>query len=123
MRRDLGHRADRYDYLLRLYAEKPGWFTSRITTRLDLDDSRSRIGLRENHPGFSAYKAEQVIVAVGAVTEVSPHLQVGTATQVVDVTAEAPQINFTSPDFAPSFNQTAMPTCRLTAAAGLVLPF
>src|SRR5882724_7197031 len=42
-----------------------------------------------NHPGFSAYKAEQVIVGVGAVTEVSPHLQVGTATQVVDVTAEA----------------------------------
>src|SRR5258708_8803567 len=61
-----------------------------------------------NHPGFSAYKASQVIVGVGAVTEVSPHLQVGAATETVDVSAEAPQINYTSADFAPSFNQTAI---------------
>jgi len=57
------------------------------------------------------------------VTEVSPHLQVGTATQVVDVTAEAPQINFTSPDFAPSFNQTAIANLPINGGRWSSLPF
>jgi hypothetical protein len=61
-----------------------------------------------DHKGFAPYKAEQVIVQVGAVTEISPHLKVAGATETIDVTAEAPQINYTSPDFAPSFNQTAI---------------
>src|SRR5215467_84872 len=61
-----------------------------------------------NQKGFAQYKAEQVIVQVGAVTDVTPHLKVAGATETVEVTAEAPQINYTSPDFAPSFNQTAI---------------
>jgi hypothetical protein len=61
-----------------------------------------------NQSGFAPYKAEQVIVQVGSVTEVSPHLGVSATTEVVEVTAEAPQINTTSPEFAPSFNQTAI---------------
>src|SRR5215470_6289811 len=32
-----------------------------------------------SHAGFSAFKAEQVIVTVGSLTEVSPHLAVGGA--------------------------------------------
>src|SRR6266700_6273037 len=55
-----------------------------------------------SHQGFAAYKAEQVIVGVGTVTEVSPHLQVGTTTTTVDVMAEAPQINYNTADFAPT---------------------
>src|SRR6267154_2643101 len=61
-----------------------------------------------NEKGFSAYKAEQVIVQVGSVTEISPRLKVGGATETVDVTAEAPQINTTSADFALTLNQEAI---------------
>lgn len=58
--------------------------------------------------GFAPYKAEQVIVQVGSVTDVSPRLGVTSTTEIVEVTAEAPQINYTSPEFAPTLNQTAI---------------
>src|SRR5215467_7948811 len=58
--------------------------------------------------GFSAFKAEQVIVNVGSLTEVSPHLGVGGTGETVEVTAEAPQINYVSPEFAPTMDQTAI---------------
>ena len=58
--------------------------------------------------GLAAYKAEQVIVQVGTLTEVSPHLAVGGASETVEVTAEAPQINYTTPDFANTLDQTAI---------------
>src|SRR6185312_11185315 len=61
-----------------------------------------------NEKGFSAYKAEQVIVQVGSVTEISPRLAVGGTSETVEVSAEAPQINTTSAEFAPTFNQTAI---------------
>jgi carboxypeptidase family protein len=61
-----------------------------------------------NQQGFAPYKAEQVIVQVGSMTDMSPRLAVGSTTEVVNVTAEAPQINYTSPDFAPTLNQTAI---------------
>ena len=61
-----------------------------------------------NQQGFAPYKASQVIVQVGSVTDVSPHMAVGTTTEVVSVTAEAPAINTTSADFAPTLNQTAI---------------
>src|SRR5262249_42629456 len=58
--------------------------------------------------GLAPYKAEQVIVEVGSVTDLSPHLQVGGTSETVEVTAEAPQINYTSPDFANTLDQTAV---------------
>src|SRR6266852_615681 len=58
--------------------------------------------------GFSPYKAEQVIVQVGSITDVSPRLGVGTTTETVEVSAEAPQINSTSPELAPTLNQVAI---------------
>jgi hypothetical protein len=58
--------------------------------------------------GFAPYKAENVIVQVGSLTEVTPHLTVGGGQETVDVTTEAPQINYTSPDFAPTLNQVAI---------------
>jgi hypothetical protein len=61
-----------------------------------------------NQQGFAPYKAEQVIVQVGSVTDVSPRLAVGSTTEVVNVTAEAPQINNTSPELAPTLNQIAI---------------
>jgi hypothetical protein len=61
-----------------------------------------------NQQGFAPYKAEQVIVQVGSVTDFSPRLGVGGSTETVEVSAEAPQINTTSADFAPTLNQTAI---------------
>ena len=49
--------------------------------------------------GFAPFKAEQVIVQVGSVTDLSPRLAIGSSTETVEVTAEAPQINSTSADF------------------------
>jgi len=61
-----------------------------------------------NQQGFAPYKAQQVIVQVGSVTDVSPRLEVGATSETVNVTAEAPQINTTSADFAPTLNSTAI---------------
>lgn len=61
-----------------------------------------------NQQGFAPYKVNQVIVQVGSVTDISPRLEVGATTEVVNVTAEAPQINSTSADFAPTLNSTAI---------------
>ncbi len=58
--------------------------------------------------GFSPFKAEQVIVQVGSVTDLSPRLAIGSNTETVDVTAETPQINTSSPEFAPTLNQVAI---------------
>jgi len=58
--------------------------------------------------GFAGYKAEPVIVQVGRVTELTPKLGVAGTTQQVEVTGEAPQVNTTSPDFAPTLNLVAI---------------
>jgi outer membrane receptor protein involved in Fe transport len=58
--------------------------------------------------GFAPFKSEQVIVQVGSVTELSPHMAIGSSTETVEVSAEAPQINTTSADFAPTLNQVAI---------------
>jgi hypothetical protein len=58
--------------------------------------------------GFAPYKHENVIVQVGALTENSPKLNVAGTAETVDVTAEAPQINTTSQEFAGTLNQTAI---------------
>ena len=47
-------------------------------------------------PGFSEVKSSQVTVQVNQVTELSPHLQTGSEASVIDVTAEAPVLNFES---------------------------
>ena len=59
-------------------------------------------------PGFAAFKATNVTVNIGSLTDVSPKLAVGATAQTVDVTAEAPQINTSSAEFAPVVNQTAI---------------
>jgi len=61
-----------------------------------------------NGGGLAPYKAEQVIVSVGSVTDLSPRLGVGGTSETVEVSAEVPQINTTSPEFAPTLNQVAI---------------
>jgi Carboxypeptidase regulatory-like domain/TonB-dependent Receptor Plug Domain len=58
--------------------------------------------------GFKDYRAVNVIVQVGQMTTLSPHLATGSATQVVEVTAEAPILNTDSPDFSSNLNLTAL---------------
>src|SRR4029077_3340899 len=58
--------------------------------------------------GLAPFKAQQVVVSVGSVTDLSPRLGVAGTSETVDVTAEAPQINTTSPEFASTLNQTAI---------------
>ena len=57
--------------------------------------------------GFAPYRAANVTVTVGSLTAINPHLTIGT-TEQVDVSAEAPLVNVTSADFAPTLNETAI---------------
>jgi hypothetical protein len=58
--------------------------------------------------GFEGYDAKSVIVQVGQTTTLLPHLTTGAATTTVQVTAEAPVLNFDSPDFASNINSRAI---------------
>jgi len=58
--------------------------------------------------GFETFKSEGVIVQVGALTDLSPKLPVGSETQTVEVTSEAPAINTTSPELANVINQRTL---------------
>jgi len=58
--------------------------------------------------GFAPAKAESIVVEVGQTTTVDLPLTLGTATAVVDVTAEAPVINTNSQDFATNVNQVSI---------------
>jgi hypothetical protein len=58
--------------------------------------------------GFGNYKADQVIVQVGQVTTVEPHLKAGADNEVVDVSAETPTVNTESPDFTSNLNTVAL---------------
>jgi carboxypeptidase family protein/TonB-dependent receptor-like protein len=58
--------------------------------------------------GFAPFRAEQVVVQVGSVTEISAHLNVASAGATVEVSAELPQVNTNSPEFAPTLDQTAI---------------
>ncbi|MGA2672757.1 MAG: carboxypeptidase regulatory-like domain-containing protein [Terracidiphilus sp.] len=53
-----------------------------------------------NAAGFAAFKEVNVIVLVGQTTEVTPHLLAAGTTATVEVTGEAPILNFESPDIS-----------------------
>ena len=58
--------------------------------------------------GFGDFKSSQVIVQVGQVTSLTPHLKAGADNQVVQVSAETPVLNFESPDFSSNLNTKAL---------------
>ena len=58
--------------------------------------------------GFASFKVERVIVQVGSVTDVSAKLNVAAAGATVIVSAEIPQVNTNSAEFAPTVVQTAI---------------
>jgi Carboxypeptidase regulatory-like domain/TonB-dependent Receptor Plug Domain/TonB dependent receptor len=61
-----------------------------------------------NAGGFSPYRANGVIVQVGQLTGLEPHLAVASSTESVEVTEEAPVLNFDSPDFSSTLNKTSL---------------
>jgi hypothetical protein len=58
--------------------------------------------------GFAPYRANGVIVQVGQITDLSPRLAVASSTSSVEVTGEAPVLNFDSPDFSSTLNLAAL---------------
>jgi hypothetical protein len=58
--------------------------------------------------GFASYKLTDVVVNVGSVTDILPHLKVGSASESVSVTGEMPDVNTTTSDFAPIVNETTI---------------
>ncbi len=59
-------------------------------------------------PSFETYVTNHVLVQVGQLTEVSPKMVAGAATEQVQVTAEAPVLNFESPTFTSTLNTRAL---------------
>jgi len=58
--------------------------------------------------GFGNFKSSDVVVQVGQMTTVEPHLKAGSENQVVEVSAETPTVNLESPDFTSNLNKTAI---------------
>lgn len=59
-------------------------------------------------PGFSTYHADNVIVLVGQVSSLLPHLVVGASSSSIEVTEQAPVVNLESPDFQATLNARAL---------------
>jgi carboxypeptidase family protein len=59
-------------------------------------------------PGFAPFKAERVIVQVGSITDIPARLNVASAGATVIVSAEVPQVNTNSAEFAPTLDQNAI---------------
>ena len=59
-------------------------------------------------PGFSTYRADNVIVQVGQVTSLLPHLAIGASSSSIEVVEQAPVVNLESPDFSASLNTKAL---------------
>src|SRR5215469_1314621 len=58
--------------------------------------------------GFEAFRVVNVTVQVGSLTDVDAKLTVGSSTQSVEVTGDAPLVNTTSPDFSGVVDQIAL---------------
>jgi hypothetical protein len=58
--------------------------------------------------GFASYRADGVLVQVGQVTTIEPHLALASASSSVEVTEQAPVINLDSPDVSATLNLRAL---------------
>ena len=58
--------------------------------------------------GFAPFTVQQVIVQVGTVTDISARLNVASAGATIVVSAEVPQVNTDTPEFAPTLDQEAI---------------
>jgi hypothetical protein len=59
-------------------------------------------------PSFEGFESKQVTVQVGVLTTVTPEMKTGESSATVEVTAEAPLLNYESPDFTSVINKTTI---------------
>ena len=59
-------------------------------------------------PGFASYRADNVVVNVGQVTSILPHLALASSQSEVVVTEQVPVMNTESPDFTDTLNTKAL---------------
>jgi outer membrane receptor protein involved in Fe transport len=59
-------------------------------------------------PNFANYRADNVVVVVGQVTSLTPHLAIASSSAQVVVTEQVPVINTDSPDFSDTVNLRAL---------------
>ena len=59
-------------------------------------------------PGFATYRADNVVVVVGQVTSLLPHLALASSTAQVVVSEQTPALNLESPDLGGTLNTQAM---------------
>src|SRR6202453_3084561 len=86
---------------IRVVADESGYFKAPL-----LEPGRYTVTVGSQ--GFKEYRASSVIVQVGQLTTLEPHLATGASSQVVEVTADAPVLNFESPDFTSNLNKVAL---------------
>jgi outer membrane receptor protein involved in Fe transport len=58
--------------------------------------------------GFKEFREDKVLVQVSQLTTVTAHLATGSASQVVEITSDAPILNLESPDFTANLNTRAL---------------
>jgi hypothetical protein len=56
-------------------------------------------------PGYSTFKAIKVVVTVGTISDVSPRLEIGKVSDVVEVTDERPELHTQSNDISTTIDQ------------------
>jgi hypothetical protein len=84
-----------------LTADNSGYFKAPL-----LEPGTYTVTLSAN--GFGSYRADGVLVQVGQVTTIEPHLALASTSSSVEVTESAPVLNLDSPDISASLNTRAL---------------
>ncbi len=85
-------------FSLNLVADSSGYFKAPL-----LEPGKYTVAIAS--PNFAKYRADDVLVVVGQVTSLQPHLAIASASTEVVVTEQAPVMNLESPDFTDTLNQ------------------
>ena len=94
-------RRESTNYQLILTADSSGYFKAPL-----LEPGTYTVSLAA--AGFAPYRADGVLVQVGQVTTIEPHLALGSTSSSVEVTEQAPVLNMDSPDLSATLNQRAL---------------
>jgi hypothetical protein len=86
---------------IRLTADSSGYFKAPL-----LEPGTYTVTL--SAPGFAGYRANGVLVQVGQVTTIEPHLALASTSSMVEVTEQAPVLNMDSPDISATLNSRAL---------------
>ena len=84
-----------------LTADQSGYFKAPL-----LDPGTYTVTIKAQ--GFGTETDSSVAVVVGQITTVTPHLKAGSESTTVEVSADAVQLNFETPDMTATLNQTAL---------------